>query len=197
MRASVSSVQRAAAGLSNLARSLLSLGMGANGYIPPTSDAAREQRGDPDHVAPGTQEHLLGAGDPADLMFNAFGHASALMQELVGAYSTIAEASASSAMCECSPIHRDSACGDPRCRWVRPNFTAERESQDAEYAAAVRADEARDETERQRDEAERALAGPVQVGVVRAARLRRLGAPADAGRESPWSRSFLRESILK
>ena len=49
MRASVSSVQRAAAGLSNLARSLLSLGMGANGYIPPTSDAAREQRGDPDH----------------------------------------------------------------------------------------------------------------------------------------------------
>ena len=58
--------------------------MGANGYIPPTSDAARAQRGDPDHVAPGTQEHLLGAGDPADLMFNAFGHASALMQELVG-----------------------------------------------------------------------------------------------------------------
>ena len=118
-------------------------------------------------------------------MFNAFGHASALMQELVGAYSTIAEASASSAVCECSPIHRDSACGDPRCRWVRPNFTAERESQDAEYAAAVRADEARDETERQRAEPERALAGPVQVGVVRAARLRRLGAPADAGRESP------------
>ena len=98
-------------------------------------------------------------------IFNAFGHASALMQELVGAYSTIAEASASSAMCECSPIHRDSACGDPRCRWVRPNFTAERESQDAEYAAAVRADEARDATERQRDEAEHALAGPVQVGV--------------------------------
>ena len=57
---------------------------------------------------------------------------------------------------------------------MRPNFTAERESQDAEYAEAVRADEARDETERQRDEAERALAGPVQVGVVRAARLRRL-----------------------
>ena len=52
-------------------------------------------------------------------------------------------------------------------------------------AEAVRADEARDETERQRDEAERALAGPVQVGVVRAARLRRLGAPANAGNESP------------
>ena len=68
---------------------------------------------------------------------------------------------------------------------INDDFTAERESQDAEYAAAVRADEARDERERQRDEAERALAGPVQVGVVRAARLRRLGAPADAGRESP------------
>ena len=107
------------------------------------------------------------------------------MQELVGAYSTTAVESASSAPCACSPIHRDSSCGDPRCRWVRPNFTAERESQDAEYAEAVRADEARDETERQRDEAERALAGPVQVGVVRAARLRRLGALVNAGRESP------------
>ena len=57
---------------------------------------------------------------------------------------------------------------------MRPNFTAERESQDAKYAEAVRTDEARDEAERQRDEAEHALAGPVQVDVVRAARLRRL-----------------------
>ena len=68
---------------------------------------------------------------------------------------------------------------------MRPNFTAERESQDAEYAEAVRTDEARDEAERQRDEAELALAGPVQVGVARAAPLRRLSAPANAGRESP------------
>ena len=68
---------------------------------------------------------------------------------------------------------------------MRPNFTGERERQDVEYAEAVRVDEARDETERQRDEAERALAGSVQVGVVRAARLRRLDAPAIAGRESP------------
>ena len=36
--------------------------------------------------------------------------------------------------------------------------------------------EDRDEEERQREEAERALAGPVQVDVVRAARLRRLAA---------------------
>ena len=35
-------------------------------------------------------------------------------------------------------------------------------------------EEDRDEEERQREEAERALAGPVQVDVVRAARLRRL-----------------------
>ena len=55
-----------------------------------------------------------------------------------------------------------------------PTFTAEREAQDAEYAAALRNDEDRDEEERQREEAERALAGPVQVDVVRAARLRRL-----------------------
>ena len=51
---------------------------------------------------------------------------------------------------------------------------AEREAQDVEYAAAVRHDEAHDEEERQREEAERALAGPVQVDVVRAARLQRL-----------------------
>ena len=42
-----------------LALLLLSLGMGANGYIAPTSDAERERRGDLDYVAPGTQEHLL------------------------------------------------------------------------------------------------------------------------------------------
>ena len=30
-------------------------------------------------------EHLLGAGDPSDLTHNAFGHASALMQDLVRA----------------------------------------------------------------------------------------------------------------
>ena len=63
----MSSVQRAAAGLSILARSLLSLGMGANGYIPPTPDAERRRRGNRDYVAPGTQEHLLGAGDPAEI----------------------------------------------------------------------------------------------------------------------------------
>ena len=68
---------------------------------------------------------------------------------------------------------------------MRPTFTAEREIQDAEYAEAVRADEARDEAERQREEAEHALAGPVQVDVVRAARLRRLVDPANAGRETP------------
>ena len=56
----------------------------------------------------------------------------------------------------------------------RPTFTAEREAQDVEYAAAVRHDEEHDEEERQREEAERALASPVQVDVVRAARLRRL-----------------------
>ena len=38
----------------------------------------------------------------------------------------------------------------------------------------MRHDEDHDEEERQREEAERALAGPVQVDVVRAARLRRL-----------------------
>ena len=35
-QAAVASVERAAAGLSILARSLLSLGMGRNGYVPPT-----------------------------------------------------------------------------------------------------------------------------------------------------------------
>ena len=153
LRASVYSVQRAAAGLSALARSLLSLGMGANGYIPPTSDAERRRRGN-DYVAPGTQEHLLGAADPTDFMYNAFGHASALMQELERAYSPAAIENA-------SPTSR-------------PTFTAEREAQDVEYAAAVRHDEDHDEEERQREEAERALASPVQVDVVRAARLRRL-----------------------
>ena len=43
-----------------------------------------------DYVAPGSQEHLLGAGDPADFIYNAFGHASALMQELERAYNTTA-----------------------------------------------------------------------------------------------------------
>ena len=40
-------------------------------------------------------------------------------------------------------------------------------------------------TKRQREEAEHALAGPVQVDVVRAARLRRLVDPTNAGRETP------------
>ena len=135
-------------------------------------------------MAPGTQEHFLGAGDPADYMFNAFGHASALMQDLERAYSTTTE-SAPLASCACSPFHRDSSCGDPRCRWVRPTFTAEREAQDAEYAEAVRADADRDEEERQREEAEQALAGPVQVDAIRAARLRRLDAPTTNGGEIP------------
>ena len=66
--------------------------------------------------------------------------------------------SVAQASCECSPLHRDSSCGDPHCRWVRnTTFTAEREAQDAEYAAALRADEDRDEEERQREEAEQAL----------------------------------------
>ena len=43
-----------------------------------------------------------------------------------------------------------------------------------EAKKALRNDEDLDEEERQREEAERALAGPVQVDVVRAARLRRL-----------------------
>ena len=71
---------------------------------------------------------------------------------------------------------------------MRPTFTAEREIQDAEYAEAVRADEARDEAERQREEAEHALAGRVQVDVadvVRAARLRRLVDPTTTGSETP------------
>ena len=76
-------------------------------------------------------EHLLGAGDPSDLTHNAFGHASALMQDLVRAYSTAAR-NATQASCECSPIHRDSSCDNPHCRWIRgTTFTAEREAQDA------------------------------------------------------------------
>ena len=101
---------------------------------------------------------------------------STAAEELERAYSPTAVESASSTSCACSPLHRDSSCGDPHCRWVRPRptFTAEREAQDVEYAAAVRYEEDRDEEERQREEAERALVGPVQVDVVRAARLRRL-----------------------
>eukprot|EP01048_Picozoa_sp_COSAG05_P002520 COSAG05_NODE_105_length_18793_cov_115.346421_6_plen_84_part_00 len=56
-------------------------------------------------------------------------------------------------------------------------MTAEREAQDVEYAAAVRADNERGEEERQREEAERALAEPIQIDVVRAARLQRLAPP--------------------
>ena len=47
-------------------------------------------------------------------------------------------------------------------------FTVERVVQDVEYAAALRANEDRDEEERQREEAEQALAGPIQLDVVRA-----------------------------
>ena len=85
------------------------------------------------------------------------------------------------APCECSPLHRDSSCGDLHCRWVRSTtFTAEREAQDVEYDAAVRADEERGEEERQREEVERALAAPVQLDDVRAARVRRLAGPASS-----------------
>ena len=113
---------------------------------------------------------------------------SALMQELERAYNTNAVESASSTSCACSPLHRDSSCGDPNCRWVRPRptFTAEREAQDVEYAAAVRYEEDRDEEERQREEAEQALAGLVQVDVVRAARLRRLEKAAYAVAGCRW-----------
>ena len=71
--------------LSLRARSLLSLGMGRNGYVPPSSSMQPGPQHDPDYVAPGSQEHLLGAGNPSDLARNAFGHASALMAELVWA----------------------------------------------------------------------------------------------------------------
>ena len=64
-------------------------------------------------------------------------------------------------------------------------FTAEREAQDVEYAAAERYDEERDEEERQREEAEQALAGPVQLEDVRAARVRRLDGPTDSRGTSP------------
>ena len=107
------------------------------------------------------------------------------MQELVRAYN-ITTGSVAQASCECSPLHRDSSCGDPHCRWVRnTTFTAEREAQDAEYDEAVRAEEDRDEEERQREEAERALAGPVQLDVVRAARMRRLDSPTSSRGTSP------------
>ena len=49
----------------------------------------------------------------------------------------------------------------------------------------MRYEEDRDEEERQREEAEQALAGPVQVDVVRAARLRRLATPTTSGGEIP------------
>ena len=64
-------------------------------------------------------------------------------------------------------------------------FTAEREAQDAEYDAAMRVDEDRDEEERQHEEAERALAGPVQLDVVRAARMQRLASPTSSRGTSP------------
>ena len=105
-QAAVASVERAAAGLSILARSLLSLGMGRNEYVPPTPDSNRRRRYNLDYVAPGSQEHLVGAGDPSDLTHNAFGHASALMQELVRAYN-ITTGSTAQAPCACSPLHRD------------------------------------------------------------------------------------------
>ena len=150
-----------------------------------TPDSDWRRRYNLDYVAPGSQEHLLGAGDPSDLTHNAFGHASALMQELVRAYN-ITTGSTAQASCACSPLHRDSSCGDPHCRWVRnTTFTAEREAQDAEYDAAMRVDEDRDEEERQREEAERALAGPVQLDVVRAARMRRLDSPTSSKGTSP------------
>ena len=107
------------------------------------------------------------------------------MQELVRAYN-ITTGSVAQASCECSPVHRDSSCGDPHCRWVRnTTFTAEREAQDAEYAATLRVDEDRDEEERQRQEAEHALAEPVQLDVVRAARMRRLASPTSSRGTSP------------
>eukprot|EP01048_Picozoa_sp_COSAG05_P013927 COSAG05_NODE_1531_length_4620_cov_3.897810_5_plen_129_part_00 len=54
----------------------------------------------------------------------------------------------------------------------------------AKYATAVHANNDRDEEERQSEEAEQALAGPVQVDVVREARLRRLDAPTTSGSAS-------------
>ena len=49
----------------------------------------------------------------------------------------------------------------------------------------MRVDEDRDEEERQREEAERALAGPVQLDVVRAARMQRLTSPTSSRGTSP------------
>ena len=49
--------------------------------------------------------------------------------------------------------------------------------QDAEYAAAERYDDDHNEEERQREAAEQAIAGPIQVEAVRAARIRRLDTP--------------------
>ena len=63
--------------------------------------------------------------------------------------------------------------------------TLEREAQDAEYDAAVRADGVRDGEERQREEAEQALAGPVRLDVVRAARVQRLAIPTSSRGTSP------------
>ena len=54
----MASVEQAAAGLSILARSLLSLGMGRNGYVPPTSSSHPRRQHNPDYVAPRLQEHL-------------------------------------------------------------------------------------------------------------------------------------------
>ena len=64
-------------------------------------------------------------------------------------------------------------------------FTAEREAHDAEYTAALQADNDRDEEERQREEAEQALARPVQVDIVWVARLRRLEDPTSDRGTSP------------
>jgi hypothetical protein len=61
--------------------------------------------------------------------------------------------------CTCSPIHRDSSCGDPQCLRVRNTTrTSERETQDAEYVTDERCDEELIDEERRREEAEQALA---------------------------------------
>ena len=68
---------------------------------------------------------------------------------------------------------------------MHPTFTAELAAQDAEYAEAVRADEDRNEQERQREEAVQTLVGPIQVDIVREARLRRLEATTSDRGTSP------------
>ena len=68
---------------------------------------------------------------------------------------------------------------------MHPTFTAESATQDAEYAEAVRVDDDRNEEERQREEAVQTLAGPVQVDIVREARLRRLEATTSGRGTSP------------